>query len=53
MTPLKVVQFDRSAHFDRSDWNVPFDKIVVPSAALLILLTRTITKRSIGWVGSV
>ena len=31
----------------------PFDKIVVPSTALFILLTRTITKRAVAWVGSV
>ena len=31
----------------------PFDKIVVPPTALFILLTRTITKRTVAWVGSV
>ena len=36
-TPLKVVHFDRSGHFGRSDRIVPFhfDKIVFPSTALL------------------
>ena len=41
---LKVVYFDRSGHFGRSDRNVPFlhfDKIVVHSTALLYLVTKT------------
>ena len=36
--PLKVVHFDLSAHFGWLDRNVPllpFDKIVIPSSALL------------------
>ena len=52
------VHFDRSAgHFGRSvgqNCPFPFDKIVVPAVPLFcILLTRTITKRAVAWVGFV
>ena len=39
---VKVVHFDRSSHFGRSDRNVPFH-LTVP--LFCILLTRTISKR--------
>ena len=42
---------------DRNIWDhlcsFPFEKIVVSSALFCILLTRTITKRAVGWDGSV
>ena len=44
---VKVVHFDRSSHFGRSDRNVPFH-LTVP--LFCILLTRTITKRAVAWV---
>ena len=52
---LKVVHFDRSGHFGRSDLNVPFHltKLLFPVPLFRILLTRTITKRAMAWVGSV
>ena len=42
---LKVVHFDRSGHFGRSDRNVPFHltKLLFPVPLFCILLTRTIT----------
>ena len=44
---LKVVHFDRSGHFGRSDRNVPFHltKLLSPVLLFCTLLTRTITKR--------
>ena len=52
---LKVVHCDRSGHFGRSDRNVPFHltKLLSPVPLFCILLTRTITKRAVDWVGSV
>ena len=52
---LKVVHFDRSGHFGRSDRNVSFHlkKLLSPVTLFCILLTRTITKRAVAWVGSV
>ena len=52
---LKVVHFDRSGHFGRSDQNVPFHLAELLSTVQLfcILLTRTITKRAVARVGSV
>jgi len=52
---LKVVHFDWSAHLGRSDRNVPFHltKLLFPVPLFCILLTRTITKRAVAWVGSV
>ena len=52
---LKVVLFDRSGHFGRSDRNVPFHltKLLSPVPLFCILLARTITKRVVAWVGSV
>ena len=52
---LKVVLFDRSGHFGRSDRNVPFHltKLLSPVPLFCILLQRTITKRAVAWVGSV
>ena len=52
---LKVVLFDQSGHFCRSDRNVPFHltKLLSPVPHFCILLTRTITKRAEAWVGSV
>ena len=52
---LKVVPFDRSGHFGRSDRNVPFHltKLLPPVPLFCILLARTITKRAVVWVGSV
>ena len=52
---LKVVLFDRSSHFGRSDRNVPFHltKLLSPVPLFCILLARTITKRAVAWVGSV
>ena len=42
-------------HFDRSERNVPFHltKLLSPVPLFCILLTRTITKRVVAWVGSV
>ena len=49
---LKVVLFDRSGHFGRSDRNVPFHltKLLSPVPLFCILLARTIT--SARWLGS-
>ena len=54
-TSLKVVHFDRSRHFGRSDRNVPFHltKLLSLVPLFCILLTRTITKRAVAWDGSV
>ena len=51
---LKVNLFDLSGHFGRSDRNVPFHltKLLSPVPVCGILLTRTITKRSVAWFGS-
>ena len=53
--PWKVVHFDRSGHFGRSDRNVLFHltQSLSPELLLCILLTRTITKHALAWVGSV
>ena len=53
--PLKVVHFDWSGHFGRSDRNFPFHltKLLSPVPLLCILLTRTISKRAVAWVGCV
>ena len=53
---LKVIHFDWSGYLCRSvglKCPVPFDKLVVPSTLFCILLTRTITKHAVAWVGSV
>ena len=52
---LKVVLFDRSGHFGRSDRNVPFHstKMLSPEPLFCIQLTRTITKRAVACVGCV
>ena len=52
---LKEIHFDRSGHFGRSDWNVPFHltKLLSPVPPCCILLTRTITKRAVACVRSV
>ena len=52
---LKVVHFDRSEHFGRWDRNVPshLTKLLSPVPLFCILLTTTITKRAVTWVGSV
>ena len=52
---LKVVHFDRSGHFGRSDRNVPFrsTNLLSPVPLFRILLTKTITKHAVAWVGSV
>ena len=52
---LKVVHFDWTGHFGRSDQNVPFHltKLLSPVPLFCILLTRTITKHVVAWVGSV
>ena len=51
---LKVVLFDQSGHFCRSDRNVRFHltKLFSPVPLFCILLTRTITKRAQDWIGS-
>ena len=51
---LKVVHFDRSGYLGRSDRNVSFHstKLLSPVTLFRILLTRTITKRAVAWVGS-
>ena len=51
---FKVVHFDRSGYFGRSDRNVSFHltKLLSPVPLFCILLTRTITKRAVAWVGS-
>ena len=52
---LKVVHFDRSSYLVRSDRNVPFHvtKLLSPVQLFCILLTRTISKCAVVWVGSV
>ena len=52
---LKVVQFDQSAQFGRSDRNVIFQltKLLSPEQLFCILLTWRITKRAVAWVVSV
>ena len=54
---LKVVRFDQSGYFGRSDQNVPFDlaKLLSPVLLFCILLTITVyTKQcAVAWVGSV
>ena len=52
---LRVVHFDQSGHFGRSDRNVPFHltKLLSPVSIFCLLLTRTITERAAAWVGSV
>ena len=52
---LKVVHFDRSCCLGQSDRNVPFHltKLLSPVPLFCILLTRTITKCTVAWVGSV
>ena len=52
---LKEIHFDRSGHFGRSDWNVPFHltKLLSPVPPFCVLLTRTITKQAVAWVRSV
>ena len=53
---FKVVFFDQSGHFCRSDRNVRFHltKLLSPVPLFCILsLTRTITKRAEDWIGSV
>ena len=52
---LNVVQFDRSGYLVRSDRNVPFHvtKLLSPVQLFCILLTRTISKCAVVWVGSV
>ena len=52
---LKVVHFDRSGHFGRSDRNLRFrlTKLLSLVPLFCILLSRTITKRAVAWVGSV
>ena len=51
---LKVVHFDRLGYLGRSDRNVSFHstKLLSPVPLFRILLTRTITKRAVAWVGS-
>ena len=52
---LKAVHFDRSGHFGRSDRNIPFHlaKLLSPVQLFCILLTKTITKHAVAWVGPV
>ena len=52
---LKMVEFDQSGHFGRWDRNVPFyfTKLLSKVPLFCILLTRTITKSVVAWVGSV
>ena len=52
---LKGVHFDRSGHLVQSDRNVPFHltKLLSPVQLFCILLTRTITKCVVVWVGFV
>ena len=55
-TPLKVVHFDRSGHFGRSDRIVSFhfDKIGFPSTAILYPPYKDNNQtRAVAWVGSV
>ena len=52
---FKVVHFDWSGYLCRLDRNVPFHSTNLLSSVPLfcILLTRTITKHAVAWVGSV
>ena len=52
---LKVDLFEQSGHFGRLDRNVPFHltKLLSPVPLFCILLSRTITKCAVVWVGSV
>ena len=52
---LKGVHFDRSGYLVQSDRNVPFHltKLLSPVQLFCILLTRTITKCVVVWVGFV
>ena len=51
---LKVVHFDRSGQFSRSDRNAHFHLTKSLSLVPLFrILTRTITKCAVAWVGSV
>ena len=52
---IKAVHFDRSGHFGRLDRKIPFHltKLLSPVPLFWILLTKTITKRAVAWVGSV
>ena len=49
---LKVVHFDWSGHFGRSDWNVPLHltKLLSPVLLYCNLHTRTITRCGLDWV---
>ena len=51
---VRLVLFDWSGHFGRSDWNVPFHLTIVILLVPLscILLTNTINKRAVAWVRS-
>ena len=48
-----VVHFDWSGHFGRSNQKVSLTKLLSPVPLFCFLLTRTITKRMVAWVGSV
>ena len=50
-----VVHFDWSSHFGHSNQKVPFNltKLLSPVPLFCFLLTRTITKRMVAWVGYV
>ena len=52
---LKVVHFDRCCYLVQSDRNVPchLTKLMSPVLLFCILLTRTVTKCTVAWVGSV
>ena len=52
---FKVFHLDRSGHFGRLDRNEPLylTKLFSPVLLFCFLLTRTITKRAVAWVGSV
>jgi len=52
---LKVVHFNRSGYLGRLDRNIPFHStnLLSPVPLFSILLTKTITKRAVAWVGSV
>ena len=49
---LRVVHYDRSRHFGPK-YPFPFDKLLSPLPLFCILVTRTITKHAVAWVGSV
>ena len=52
--PLKVAHFDRSSiSVARTEMSLSMTKLSSPVPLFCILLTRTITKRAMGWVGSV